>query len=316
MDRKPSKFAIGDKVEIVGRLRFVGRRGAVIAIDKSRHSHTLDKYTVRFDGADETAVFWDFELKISETCVFSVSADITDLKTAEEAKRIAEQHAEEAEHVAKGLSAAAQKLIQAHDDERAEIARELHDDLDRLALLSMSLHRIRQSPPGSAIESNPEIAEAVQQVDELVNQIQTLSQRLHSSRLEYLGLAAAAADFCKELSDKKSVTIHFASEGIPEELLAKISVCLFHVLQEALRIATEHSTSRVFEVSLSVESNEIHLIVRDSEVGFDPGEALKGSEVALTLIRERLNILGGRVWIESQGKRGTTIHACVPINSN
>jgi len=131
-----------------------------------------------------------------------------------------------------------------------------------------------------------------------------------------LGLAAAAAAFCKELSNKKSARIAFASEGISQELLEKVSVCLFHVLQEALQIATERSASRAFDVSLRVESNEIHLIVRDSEIGFDPAEAMEESGVGLTVMRERLNMLGGKLWIESQGRRGTTIHASVPINKN
>jgi signal transduction histidine kinase len=65
-----------------------------------------------------------------------------------------------------------------------------------------------------------------------------------------------------------------------------------------------------------VESNEIHLIVRDSEIGFDPAEAMEESGVGLTVMRERLNMLGGKLWIESQGRRGTTIHASVPINKN
>ena len=182
-----------------------------------------------------------------ETCILSLSADITDLRLAEEAKRAAEQHAEEAEQVAKRLSTAAHKLIQAHDDERAEIARELHDDIDRLVLLSMLVDRIRQNPAGSVGEGSQEIAEALRQIEDLIGHIQILSQRLHSSKLEYLGLAAAAADFCKELSDKERVKISFASEGISEELVEKISVCLFHVLQDALQIATERSASRAFE---------------------------------------------------------------------
>jgi signal transduction histidine kinase len=240
--------------------------------------------------------------------------NITDLKTAEEAKQIAEQHAAEAEHLAKRLSAAAQKLIRAHDDERAEIARELHDDIDRLALLSIRLHHIRQSPPGSVVESNPEIAAALEQVDDLVNEIQTLSERLHSSKLEYLGLAGAATAFCKELSNQKKVRIAFESQGIPERLSERISVCLFYVLQEALQIATERSVSREFEVLLAVESDEIHMIVRDSKSGLDP-EVLEGSGIGLTIMRERVNMLGGKLWIELPGKRGTTIHARVPINS-
>jgi PAS domain S-box-containing protein len=249
-----------------------------------------------------------------ETCVLSLIADITGLKTAEEAKRLAEQQAEEANRVAERLSSMARKLIQAHDDERASIAQELHNHIDRLAVVSMVLHRLRQNPPGSMAEGSQEIAKAIRQIEDLVSDIQTLSQRLHSSRLEYLGLAAAAAEFCKEFAHQKEVKVAFASGGIPEGLLKESSVCLFHILQEALQNASEHSASREFEVSLNTELDDIHLSVLDSEgIGFDPEEALEGSGFGLTIMRERLKIVGGGIWIESQAGRGTTIHARVPI---
>jgi signal transduction histidine kinase len=125
-------------------------------------------------------------LKISgETCILSLVADITNLRTAEEAKRIAEQNAEEAEQVAKRLSTAIQKLIQAHDDERAGIAQELHNQIDHLAVISTVLHRIRESPAGS-VEGTQWISEAIRQIEDVVSDIQTMSQRLHSSKLEYL----------------------------------------------------------------------------------------------------------------------------------
>jgi PAS domain S-box-containing protein len=234
-----------------------------------------------------------------EPCVLGVAA-VSDFKPVPESEQFA----------------MAGRLIQAHDEERAAVARERHDYIDRLSLLSIDLARAPEICSEPVDEVTQVISRARQQIEDLVSDIQILSQRLHSSKLEYLGLATAAADFCKELSDKKSIKIAFASEGISEGLLEKISVCLFHVLQEALQIASDRSASEAFEVSLSVESNDIHLIVRDSEIGFDPGEALEESRVGLTIMRERLNIVGGKLWIESPGKPGTTIHARVPINPN
>jgi signal transduction histidine kinase len=87
-----------------------------------------------------------------------------------------------------------------------------------------------------------------------------------------LGFAAAAASFCRELSNQKELEIGFMSEGIPRELPKETSFSLFHVLREVLENVAEHSGSRV-QVVLSVQSNEIHLTVRDSGVGFDPEEA-------------------------------------------
>ena len=80
--------------------------------------------------------------------------------------------------------------------------------------------------------------------------LQNLSDRLHSSKLEYLGLAAVAASLCKELSAQKKVEIQFASEGMPEHLPQDVSLCLFHVLQGALQNALSHGGSQHVEVFL------------------------------------------------------------------
>jgi len=294
-----------------------------------------------------------------ETCALSLIADITDLRLAEEGKRLAEQRVEQTKRLAEQqvgqalriseqqigqanwlaeqrieqanrlaeqrieparqlsehLSMVARTLIQTQDDERAAIDRELHDHIDRLAVVSTVLHRIRENPPGSVAEGSQEIAGAIRQIDDLVSDIQTLARRLHSARLEYLGFTAAVRIFCKELSDQKKVKIIFMAERISEELPKEISLCLFHMLQEALQNAIEHSGSREIEVSLRIESDTIHLTIRDSGIGFDTAAALTGSGIGLTIMRERLTLIGGELWIESQPRRGTTVGARVPLKA-
>jgi PAS domain S-box-containing protein len=234
-----------------------------------------------------------------EQCVLGVAA-LTDLKPAQEAEQLADR-----------LSSMVRKLIQAHDEERTAIAQQLHDYIDRLILLSADLDRFRQGRHGQVGDGSQEVGGARQQLEDLVSDIQTLSHRLHNSKLEYVGLTAAAANFCKELSDQKQLEISFISEGIPEELPKEISFCLFHVLREALQNATEHSGSRKFQVSLNAESDEIRLTVRDSGVGFDPEKALVGPGLGLDLMKERLKLVDGDLSIESQRGRGTTIQARV-----
>jgi signal transduction histidine kinase len=155
-------------------------------------------------------------------------------------------------------------------------------------------------------EAHHEIEKARQQVKDLVSDIRTLSHRLHSSKLEYLGLAAASPSLCKEFSDQRKLEIDFVSEGsIPKELPNEIALCLYRVLQEALQNATEHSGSRVCEVTLSGESDEIRLVVRDWGIGFDA--ALKGNALGITYMKERLKLVDGELVIESQPQGGTTI---------
>jgi PAS domain S-box-containing protein len=228
----------------------------------------------------------------------SVHLDITERKRAEEA-----------------LSTVNQRLIEAQEGERTRLARELHDDISqRLALLALKLQTLQESVPDSVGEIRDAIAGAMKDTEDLGTDIQALSHRLHSSKLEHLGLASAAGGFCKELSDRLRVEIGFHSESIPKDLPRDISLCLFRVLQEALQNAIKHSGSRDFQVSLTGESSAVELRVRDSGIGFDPEDATRGSGLGLTSIRERLKLVNGKLFIDSQPQRGTTILARVPLS--
>jgi signal transduction histidine kinase len=221
--------------------------------------------------------------------------DVTELKLAEES-----------------LSTMSQRLIEAQEAERRRIARELHDDISqRLALQILHLQRFNaSSPPSDVLEG---IARIAQQTADLARDVRALSHSLHSANLEYLGLTAATSGFCKELSDQHNVTIDLRSEDVPADLSREVSLCLFRTLQEALQNAIKHSGSQRFQVSLRARSHEIDLTVRDSGVGFEPEEAVKGGRLGLTSMRERLKLVNGKVTIDSQVGRGTTIHAKVPI---
>ena len=143
--------------------------------------------------------------------------------------------------------------------------------------------------------------------------MRALSHRLHSSKLKFLGLEAAAAGFCSELSDLRGVEIDFRAEGIPKELPENISLCIFRVLQEALQNAAKHSGSRRFQVLILAEASEICMTVHDSGVGFQPEEAIKGRGVGLLSMQERLKLVKGKLSVDSSPQRGTTIQARVPV---
>jgi signal transduction histidine kinase len=109
--------------------------------------------------------------------------------------------------------------------------------------------------------------------------------------------------------------IDFHSHDLPASLPTELSLSLFRVLQEALRNATKHSGVKSFEVRLWGSAGEIHLTVNDLGAGFEAEAAMKSTGLGLTSMRERLRLVGGELSINSQPKRGTTIHARVPITS-
>jgi len=212
------------------------------------------------------------------------------------------------------LSGLSGRLIEAQEEERAWIARELHDDFNqRVALLAFVLEGVKQDFPATKGAARRRIEDACQSARELATDIQALSHRLHSSKLEYLGLAAAAAGFCQELATRQNVEIDFHSENIPKAVPKETALCLFRVLQEALQNAVKHSGVRQFQVLLKAASNEIHLSVHDSGVGFDPEKAMNQYGLGLTSMKERLKLVDGQFSVVSKLQSGTTIYARVPI---
>jgi signal transduction histidine kinase len=223
--------------------------------------------------------------------------------------------AEERERDRKALSNVSGKLIEAHEEERTWIARELHDDINqRIALVVADLENLKQGLPASDSQVKHRIEGASKQIEELGSDVQALSHRLHSSKLEYLGLATASAGFCRELSQRHNVEIDFQSDDVPG-LSQEIALCLFRVLQEALQNAIKHSGARRVEVSLKATSNVVQVSVRDSGVGFDAEQIVHGHGLGLTSMSERLRLVDGRLFIDSRKNGGTRIYARVPISS-
>jgi PAS domain S-box-containing protein len=225
--------------------------------------------------------------------------DLTNRKQAEEA-----------------LAGIGRRLIAAHEEERSRIARELHDDVSqRIAMLTIDLEEWNEQVPASAVEFHDHIGGVLQRLLDIAVDIQALSHRLHSSKLQYLGITAAADGFCKEFSEQQKVEVEFSHTNIPDDVPEEISLCLFRVLQEALRNAVKHSGVRQFAVELRGTEGEIQLTVSDQGHGFDPNEVVNGHGLGLISMRERLHLANGQISIESQPGNGATIRARVPFSS-
>jgi signal transduction histidine kinase len=209
---------------------------------------------------------------------------------------------------------ASRKLIEAHEEEKTRIARELHDDISqRMSLLGMHLGIVKQLLPASAPDLDEAIGELSGQIRELAADIQALSHGLHSPKLEHIGLKAAVAGLCEELSNRHGVTADVHIENIPPALPHDISLCVYRVLQEALQNVFKHGVPPRAYVSLTGETDAINLTVTDSGPGFDPDQAMRGPGLGLTSMKERLKVVGGQLSIQSQRRQGTTIHAVAPL---
>ena len=162
------------------------------------------------------------------------AVDITERKLAEEA-----------------LSTVSQKLIEAHEEESTRIARELHDDINqRLAIVSVRLGFLKQRSPASAAVFKQEIGEIQPGDCRSCVRYSGAVAPPSPSKLELMGLEAAATAFCDELSNRHGVKIDVHVENIPKALPPDIALCLYRVLQEALQNVVKHSESPHAHVSL------------------------------------------------------------------
>ena len=210
------------------------------------------------------------------------------------------------------------RLIRAEEQERARIARELHDDINqRLALLANGLEVIEHAISASKDHSQKhELHEMWRLTNEIATDIQHMSHRLHPSKLQYLGLASTVRDLCREVSQQHKIEVDCIVSGLPENLDENVSLNLFRTVQESLRNVVKHSQARHVKVDLISESGIIHLRVSDDGVGFNPDAAQPNYGLGLVSMRERLRSVGGDFSIWSKPSLGTLVEGNVPISTS
>jgi PAS domain S-box-containing protein len=226
--------------------------------------------------------------------MLGVNMDITGRKAAEEI-----------------ISGMTRKLVEGQEQERARIARELHDDISqRLALVATELEELRERHKEWPPDVHTHILGLQKMAADICSSVYGLSHELHSSTLDLLGLSKGMSSWCKAFAERQNMEIAFNSHDVPE-LPDETSLCLFRVLQEATHNAARHSGAQRVEVQLAGDSHEIHLTVRDSGRGFDLKAVNRG--LGLTSMRERVRLVGGTIAIDSEPLTGTTVYVRVPF---
>jgi PAS domain S-box-containing protein len=225
---------------------------------------------------------------------FGVLRDITEAKQAEAALR--------------DLS---RRLIRAHEDERALLARELHDDVtQRLAVLAIDMGRAELTAADGA---QADVMRSVRtELVRLSEDIHSLAYQLHPSVLEELGLVEALRAECERRGRQGRLAVSMNLESVPAVAGQEAALCLFRVAQEALTNVARHAGTPTANIALRQADGGLLLAVGDDGVGFDPTRPREGRSLGMASMRERLHLVGGTLDVESSPGRGTTIVAWVP----
>ncbi|HSY10983.1 MAG TPA: ATP-binding protein [Verrucomicrobiae bacterium] len=238
----------------------------------------------------------------------SILAVVSDLKSL----RLAEAALKESETARHEL---ARRLTNAQEKERTRIARELHDDIGQaLAILRIQMLRAGQPVSGMIGKRHPTIPQLCDNLKSLAEKVSRISHQLHSSELEYLGLAIAVQSHCREFSEKYKIPLECTCEGIPENLDSLLALSLLRIVQEALYNAGKYSKAASIQVALQGSPTELSLLISDDGVGFDPDEAKLAAGLGLISMRERVHLANGEFKIDSQPGEGTCIMARIPLS--
>jgi signal transduction histidine kinase len=204
------------------------------------------------------------------------------------------------------------RLIFAQEDERARLARELHDDVtQRLALLAIEAGNEERNP------KKPETTAAARTMREklvrLSDDVHALSYRLHPSILEDLGLTEALRSECERFSRTFPIRLTADIPDLEPNVPRGTALCIFRIAQEALRNIARHSGATRATISLRELGDALDLVVSDNGSGFDASRSRPGRSLGHTGMRQRAFLLGGKVDISSGPGRGTSVRARIPV---
>ncbi len=209
----------------------------------------------------------------------------------------------------------ARRLTNAQEKERTRIARELHDDIGQsLAILRIQMLRAGQPVSGMMGKRHPSITDLCNDLKLLAEKVSRISHQLHSSELEYLGLAVAIQSHCREFSAKYKIPVECSCTNLPEDLDSLLALSLLRIVQEALHNAAKHSQAKSMQVEVKATDAGLSLLIADDGIGFDLEEAKLAAGLGLISMRERVHLAGGEFEITSAPGKGTRITARVPLN--
>lgn len=206
------------------------------------------------------------------------------------------------------------KLIEAQEEERKRIARELHDDFNqRLAALSVELESMERAPLAPPEPIARQLGLIRNQVVRLSDDLHDLAYKLHPSLLEHVGLEVAMRDHVAEFTKRTGLPVRFTAREVPGTLSQEMATNLYRVMQESLQNVSKHAQATEVTVKLSGSSKGIGLSVRDNAKGFDPeSKDARVKGLGLVSMQERARGLGGFLRVHSFARDGTKVCAWIP----
>ena len=205
-------------------------------------------------------------------------------------------------------------LQSVREQERTQIAREIHDELGQaLTALKMDVHWM-----GHRVDAQPVLVEKTRSmstmIDATVHAVRRIASQLRPKLLDDLGLSAAIEWQAREFEQRSGIDCDVRSEPDDIVLDSSSSTALFRIFQETLTNVARHAGARRVEVLLRTDSNGVELVVTDDGVGITSEQASNSRSLGIVGMRERAYSLGGAFEIAGQPGHGTTLRVTIPAS--
>jgi len=221
-------------------------------------------------------------------------------------ERHSENQRRRAEGAEKELRRLSQQLVQAQEEERKSISRELHDEIGQMLTgLKMELANLEEFRNSSGDEFGKHLAETKALTEQTMRSVRDLAMGLRPSMLDDLGLEPALRWQAREFSRRSGIPVSIEAEGDLEHLYESVRTCIYRVVQESLTNCARHAHASNVHITVYGNEDRISLTVQDDGKGFDPN-SVSGGGLGLIGMEERIKKLGGTLAISSLNLKGHT----------
>ena len=205
------------------------------------------------------------------------------------------------------LHSLSRRLVEVQENERRYISRELHDEAGQLLTSLMVDLRLLEKKASQPDEIKKVIAEMERSLNQVLENLHRVAMALRPASLDHVGLVGALSQHVESVGEKHGLQVSFRSGKIRKRLPANMETILYRIVQEALTNVVRHAHATRVDVVLTVRDDKLIVIVEDNGVGFDPEATMTGEHLGLFGIRERAEMIDGKLVIESAPGKGTTL---------
>lgn len=215
----------------------------------------------------------------------------------------------------RSLSSHVQSL---RENDRAEISREIHDELGQLLTgIKMQLRLIEDRLSDREDRTlNPlidKIVETSELVDQTITSVQRIAAGLRPSLLDNLGLATAVLEEAELFRERTGIRCEVTTRELPERLPADVTTTTFRIFQEALTNVARHAEASLIEAELCIKDDVLRMVVQDDGRGIDPAIVEDPKSLGLMGMLERAASVGGKVVFSGHVRMGTCVTLTIPL---